>query len=385
MIMILLTMFFLIGIPIHIYAEDSTAILQTQMDDMDFKEMEDLMIHLKQQSYQSFFQDFDFKTTVQQAAKGELSLSVPTLLKKLVSILLEEFYYQKNLMGKLMLLSIICALLKIFTTSFENKGVAEISFYVIYMVLILLLLQSFEVAVLIVEETVESLVLIMQAMIPTLMSFLFLSGQVSTSSALHPIIIVAVQTIGFIIKTIVIPIIFFMTVLSLINQVSEKQVLKQWIGLLKQGIHWGLKTISGVFIAVLGLHSLTLPLMDNFLHKTTQYAVSSVPVVGMALAGAVDTVLNCSALIKQAVGVGGILLLGIFCVAPILKIVVFILLYKLTAAIIQPLGEERVVHCIDSIGESCQLLLGCLCIVSFLFIISITMMIGMTNLGGIIR
>lgn len=382
---VLFIVLFILKLNMCLFAEEMDGLLQNQINDLDFQEMEELMIRLKQQSYASSLQDFDFKETVKQAALGQLPLSTSHVLKKIMTLLFKEFYYQRNLMGKLIMLSIVCAIMKIFTESFHNKGVAEMGFYAVYTVLIILLFQSFEVAIILVRETVEMLVLIMQALVPTVMSFMLLSGQVSSVSVFHPMILVSVQTIGIVIKTVFIPGIFFVTILAIINQISEKQVLKQWIQLLRQCIQWGLKTITGIFIAVLGLHSITVPLLDNFLHKTTQYALRSVPVVGNALTGAVDTVLNCSLLIKQAVGVGGILLLGLFCITPILKLVTFILLYKFTAALIQPFGEERIVRCITCIGEGYQLLLGCLCMIVILFIVNITMMIGMTNLGTMVR
>ncbi|NLP46597.1 MAG: stage III sporulation protein AE [Epulopiscium sp.] len=382
---ILILLIFIVGHTLLIYAEETSNLIENQMKDINFQEMEELLYNLKQQSYINYLQDLNFKEIVKQVAFGQISISTPEVINILITIIFKEFYYQKKLIGKFIIISIVSAIMKNFTESFKNKGVAEMGFYTIYLVFILLLFQSFEVAVIVTKETTETLILIMQSLVPTLMSFMFLSGSISSSSIFHPIILVSVQTMGILIQNIFIPGIFFMTILALINQLSKKQVLKQWIQLLKKGIQWGLKAVAGIFITVLGLQSLTLPILDNFIHKTTQHALGSIPVVGNVLTGAVDTVLNCSILIKQAVGIGGIIVLGVFCITPILKLVSFVLLYKLTAAMIQPLGEQRIVHCMNYVGESCQLLLSCLSILTILFIVSITMMVGMTNIGAIIR
>ena len=124
------------------------------------------MIRLKQQSYAGL-QDFDFKETVKQAALDNFPFNI-SCTKKIMTLLFKEFYYQ-NLMGKLIILC-VCAIMKIFTESFHNKGVAEMGFYAVYAVLIILLFQSFEVAIILVKKTVEMLVLIMQALVPTVMS-----------------------------------------------------------------------------------------------------------------------------------------------------------------------------------------------------------------------
>lgn len=103
------------------------------------------------------------------------------------------------------------------------------------------------------------------------------------------------------------------------------------------------------------------------------------------MTGAVDTVLNWSILIKNGVALGGVVIVALVCLVPILKLIALILVYKCTAAIVQPISEDRVVKCMDQIGSFCSLLLGSMATVAIMFIFSIVMMIGMSNITTMIR
>ena len=72
----------------------------------------------------------------------------------------------------------------------------------------------------------------------------------------------------------------------------------------------------------MSLSGLTAPVLDGVINKAAKTAVGVVPVVE-SLTGAVDIVMNCSLLIKNAVGVGVIILISIYCLLPLIKILLF--------------------------------------------------------------
>ncbi len=111
--------------------------------------------------------------------------------------------------------------------------------------------------------------------------------------------------------------------------------------------------------------------------KTVKFAIGTfIPVVGGYLSDAADTVIGCSLLIKNAAGV--IVLIGIIavCLMPIMKIAAVVLLYKITCALVEPISEKRITDCINDIANSMILIIGSVAVVAFMFIVSITAIIG---------
>ena len=107
--------------------------------------------------------------------------------------------------------------------------------------------------------------------------------------------------------------------------------------------------------------------------------------VGKILGDAVDTFLGCGLILKNAVGlVGVIIVLGI-CIVPIIKLGVMTLAYKLLAAISQPIADEKVTNLLEQIGDIFKIFLAILSSISFMIIIGTTLVLKISNSGMMYR
>ena len=182
--------------------------------------------------------------------------------------------------------------------------------------------------------------------IAMLLTLMMTSGAISSGTIFEPVILFSIQTIAMFIKGILIPIIFLTAVLGVINSLSGKDVLKKMMEFFGQIIDGILKGVSTLFIGIMGLHGLTAPVLDGIVNNVAKTAVGTfVPVAGEALAGAVDVVMNCSLLIKNGIGAGAIILLCIYCIIPIIKVLVFLL--KINSIV--PVGPLRCLPIINSL------------------------------------
>lgn len=120
--------------------------------------------------------------------------------------------------------------------------------------------------------------------------------------------------------------------------------------------------------------------------KTTKAVVSSaIPVVGKILGDAVDTVLGCGVILKNAVGlVGVIIILGI-CMMPIIKLATLTFSYKLLASVVQPIADDKIIHLLDQIGDIFKIFLAILTSISFMIIIGTTLVLKISNSGMMYR
>jgi stage III sporulation protein AE len=236
------------------------------------------------------------------------------------------------------------------------------------------------------QSTIENMVLIMQSVLPILLTLMMTSGGVSSGTIFEPIILFSVQTISMFVKSIILPTIFLIAVIGVVNSLSGKEVLKKMKELFEQITDWILKGIAALFVGIMGIHGLTAPALDGIINNAAKSAVSTfVPIVGEALSGAVDVVMNCSLLIKNAIGVGAIILLCIYCIIPVIKILSFLFAYKIAAALIEPISDKRIVNCISDMGEACKRLFTCIFTVNILFIVSITILVGVGSMIAMLR
>ncbi len=113
------------------------------------------------------------------------------------------------------------------------------------------------------------------------------------------------------------------------------------------------------FVAYLTLSGVIAGATDAATLKATKFAMSTaVPVVGGILSDAAGTVLAGAGILKNSIGVFGMLAVLSMCVLPFARLGVYYLTYKLTAALAAAVAPPRVAGLIDSIGKAFALVLG---------------------------
>lgn len=135
--------------------------------------------------------------------------------------------------------------------------------------------------------------------------------------------------------------------------------LKRISSTLKWAVTLILTTVLLVFVAYLTVSGVIAGTTDAVTVKAAKFTVSSVvPVVGGILADAAETVLAGAGILRNAVGIFGMLAVLGMCVAPFLQLGIHYLVYKAAAALTATVSGGRVAGLIDSIGGAFGLVLG---------------------------
>ena len=155
---------------------------------------------------------------------------------------------------------------------------------------------------------------------------------------------------------------------------------------LKSGVIWFLGIFLTIFVGVVSLEGTLSSSVDGITAKTAKAAVSSViPVVGKILGDVVDSVLGCGVVLKNAVGIIGVVVIIGICIIPIIKIATLSIIYSLASAVVQPIADEKIVKLLDEMSGVFKLLLAILCSLSVILIIGITMVVKISNSGMMYR
>ena len=96
----------------------------------------------------------------------------------------------------------------------------------------------------------------------------------------------------------------------------------------------------------------------------------------------VDSVLGCGIILKNAIGLIGVIIVIGICITPIIKIATMCIMYSLASAVVQPIADDKIVKVLDEMGG---VLLGILCSLSVMLIVGITLVIKISNSGMMYR
>lgn len=331
-----------------------------------------------------FFKDINMKDVLEDAIKGEVDNS--TIVKKILSLLGTEFMTSLKAIGSILVIIVVHSILKSISESLENENIAKLIYYVQYILIITIVLASFSNIVKMVQDTTANLVGFMNLLVPLLITLMMSTGSIAASSVIEPIILFMINFIGNIIQNIILPFLMIFTGLIILSKLSEQVKIDKLSNFLKSGIVWFLGIILTIFVGVISLEGTMASSVDGITAKTTKAVVSSaIPVVGKILGDAVDTVLGCGIVLKNAVGLVGVLIVVGICVVPILKLGILTIAYKLLAGVTQPIADEKITSLLEQIGDIFKIFLAILSSVSFMIIIGTSLVIKISNSGMMYR
>lgn len=361
-------------------------IIEEQVSSDEYDNLKSQLNKYSSKDAKDILEGYDPQTIINDVAKGKFKFNFAGFLSKIAEFLFKEVYQNIHVMIRLIILVILCAILKNLQTSFLSESVGELAFYICYMVIISILLVSFNSSIGMAIDIIDKMVTFMYTTFPILITLLISGGNFTSGGIFQPVFLMLTEVAATVIKNVFIPLILLSTVLNIVNNISEKIQISKLADFLKQITNWALGVILTVFIAIIAVQGSLGAVIDGVTSKTAKFAIGAfIPVVGGYLADAADTVIGCTLLIKNAAGAAVMIGIIAICIIPLLKILALLMLFKVVGVLIQPISEKRLTDCITGISNSLAYILGIVAAVAFMFLISVTAVIGAGSLSSMIR
>ena len=193
-------------------------------------------------------------------------------------------------------------------------------------------MSNFSQIITMIKTSTTNMVGFINILIPLLTTLMVFTGNLTTTSMLQPVIMFSVNFIGNMIHSVILPVVLVASSLSIVSKISDRVQIDRLSKMFKSGITWFLGIALTIFVAVVSLEGTLSSSVDGITAKTTKAVVSSaIPIVGKILGDAVDSVLGCGIILKNAVGIVGVVVILGICIGPILKLVLAMLTYKILA------------------------------------------------------
>ncbi|MDF2512707.1 MAG: hypothetical protein K0S04_2573 [Herbinix sp.] len=345
-------------------------------DDLDYSEIQSVIDDVL-----GVGNDFDFNDYVVKLLSGEEAFSFSSIASELFNSVKAEIKANLDTFASLITISLIAALLTNFSSAFKNNQVAETGFYVTYLLLFGLLISSFIIASRVAAETIGAILDFMKALIPTyLMTVAFTSGA-TTSVIYYEAALGLITLVNFILIRLVIPLIDFYLVIMLANNLSKEDMLSRLADLFSLAINWLLKSLLAIVIGFSAIKGLIVPVVDQVKRSAFYKASEAIPGIGDAVGSVTETILGAGVILKNSIGVTGLVVIIIITAVPFLKLAVITVIYKAGSAALQPISDKRFIECISATAKSTAYLLRTVFVGAVLFMLAITIVAVTT--GGV--
>ena len=331
-----------------------------------------------------FFEDINISDILNSAIIGKVDNN--KLLIKILNVFGKEIVSSIKTIIAVLTIILIHSIIKAVAENIETSNISKIIYYVQYILIVTIVMSNFSDLILSITNTIQNLVGFMNTLVPLLITLMIYTGNIATSSLLEPIILFVIEFISNIIVSLILPGISIITAILIISKISDKVQIGKLAKFLKSSIIWFLGIALTLFVGIVSLEGTLASSVDGITAKTAKAAVSSIiPVVGKILGDSVDSVLGCGLVLKNALGIFGVIIIIGICATPIIKLAILTIIYNISSAIIEPIADEKIVKLLEEFGDIFKLLLGILCSVSVLLIVGITLVIKISNSGMMYR
>lgn len=349
--------------------DDLTGIMEEELiGEMELDQVQNLLDELLGDK------SFSFTDAIQKILSGEELLSKETVQEMLRSLFFSGIEQEKDTFFRLLLLILIAAVFSNFVDVFDGGQIGEVSFYMVYLLLFMMVAEDFSALSTSLAEKLNWLTRFMQGLSPAYYLSVAAASGASSAAVFYQGVLVLVWLLQWVVTALFLPGANLYILLKLVNHLSREEMLSKMAELLETIIGWGLKTLLGIAVGLQVVKGLVAPVIDSLKRTALGRTATLIPGIGNAVNTVTELVLTSAVLVRNSLGVAALIALVMAGIGPAIHYGMLSLVYRFLAAVSQPVSDKRIVGALSTMGEGCALLLRILltaevlCMITFLIL-----------------
>ena len=304
------------------------------------------------QNIEKLLGDFSFEGIIDSIASGKFAPDSQNFINRIVALFLGELKSAFVLIGSIAAIVLLGAFVKNLDNSFGQTPVSKASTTALFLYIATVAATAFGTATTYVIETLQNITIFVHSIIPSMTMLCLSGGETVSATMAHPVMYFICSAFGALIKNVITPLVLLRAVCTLLCAVTGNESLSEFTMLFSK-LHKTLLAFSmSLFAGIMGISSFAAASFDSLAARGVKFAISaSVPVVGGSISEAMSSVAESAMLLKNAVGLGGVIMIFAMFAIPLLKLWALSLAFRLTAAFTAPVSDKNVSETIRKLGE----------------------------------
>lgn len=313
------------------------------------------------------FPGFDGYNIVENLTKGK-NANAESIFQTIKEYAFKSFFDMAKVFALLVIAGYVISISDTLCQAFGG-GASKTSFLVGYCIFAGIIVSVFAELISPARDAIDNLIIMIKSTIPALLTLLTLSGGVTTSGLMSPILTSLINIIAVILGDFLVSVIIATVSLSVADRMSDKINISSAVKFLKQFVKWVLLFCMAVYSGIYGVYGLAGSALDSRLGKATRFALgSSIPVVGGVVSDSIETIIGTIASLRSITGVVGIIAICAIAVLPLVKIAMIMWMLKLSAVILEPVSNIKIVQLTTDVADCASMIFAILTAISLLLI-----------------
>lgn len=274
---------------------------------------------------------------------------------------------------------LIIALFQNIQSSFSTKY-EKVTNTVLKLVLIVQLFQLFIFYHDYVLEILTRYMNVVVAIFPILLSLITITGALWNQALFKPALVFLINVSYFFINAISLPLTVIGTIFGFINQINIEDLYSRLIDFINKIALWTLGGYFAFFLTLMSIQNITLSFADGLFFRTTQNLMNHIPVIGTRFTDTVVSVVSTLSILRNSIGLLGIITLVVVVAFPVVKVGVSLILFRLLSAVIQPVISKDYIKILDVFNTGIMNLLVIMIIIAVMFIFTFFIILYSSNM-----
>lgn len=356
--------------------------IEKTLDEIDFSELENYLIDSG--ISERFFDGKNVRELLADILYGKLNLDIFSILQLILNLSLKSIKSYLSALSVVLVIILICFMFNKIKSNLQKESLEEIIYFVCFAAVVAILVNLSKGVI---ENATGSLVSMqkqMNILFPILLTLMTGLGATNSVAAFTPMVSVLSTLISNIFVYLLVPMFFLIFTLLLINNLSKNTKFNKLISFFKSLFKWITGVVFSVFFMYFSMQAITVATTDGLTLKAAKFAIKNyVPLVGGYVSEGFEIAKAGLLLVKNSVGLVGVLIMLASVLSPVLLIAMFSLMLKFLAGILEPLGDGKSVEILSSVADSFKLLLTCVFVVSVMYMLSVFLMISTVSGVGL--
>lgn len=317
------------------------------------------------------------KGLIEFLVSGNLGVNYGEYLKNLFTSLFGGIINLLPAFSQVVAISILCAICADVEGGLISKSTAKVVRLACISVILLVLASVLVGVISSAVSAVSAISRQIDVISPILVTLTVLTGGSGTGAIYTPCATFLGQGAIYLVNGVIIPVTIAVMVLNFMSKINPEMSFSGISSVLKSIMKW----IMGITVAVFGLfltvQSTSTSLFNGIFFKVTKYLVgNSVPIVGNFLSSGIDMIVFSGSIVKSAVGLSGVVLLISVVLEPIINLIAFSIMLKITAAIAQATGENTTFALLGDLSKDVEYVLAGIIIIALMYLLTIMLVIN---------
>lgn len=318
-----------------------------------------------------------FQSFIEMLAMGGAGFDISSVFSLILSSLFIGIKQSLPAIIQIIVVVLMFSVITHFAPSFGSTGVSKAALTAQYVIVGTMTIGILSSAFSIGTETISGMTQFTADFFPVLITLLTALGGITTSAILSPATVLLTTGISFFYKTFVLPVVIVLTVLTIISHFSTTVKLTGFCTLLKSVVKWAIGISSTVFIGIIMIQGLLGSTIDGLSIKTAKYTLDKfVPIVGGMISDSADVLISCTLLIKNAVGIAGIIIIIGIVISPLFALLAHHFVFKLAGAVLEPISGSGMSKFAQDAAGVLLLLFAALAAAAIMFFVTTAVIIG---------